>query len=606
MTGALALSIICVMGLYVLATESTRDYLANQVILTQGQTTQTIPPDFDPHIPGREPDLSPSKDHLITAENGAVACDVPVCSKMGVDILRRGGSAVDSAITVALCIGTINGFSSGLGGGGFMLVKNGKSDSKFLNFREMAPSKSHKHMFDDDPQRAQIGGLAVAIPGELAGLEEAFNRYSSGVLSWAELFEPVIKLNREGFRTSFPVEVALKLSGDSILSHPEEWHPYLKDGDDEEYKLVTEGDLIKRPDHARTMELIANNGSSAIFYDPHGPIAPAIARASQNRGGILTADDFSHFKVEVLEPEETDFMGRELLTTGNPSSGPALIFGLNVLDGYEKNDDHWVDFDPLDTHRLVETMKFMGSQRSCLGDDNSNKDKVDLITTQEWASKVRENITDDTTHEWDYYDPMYEHNDDHGTAHFSVLDKNGMAVSMTTTVNLNFGAQVADPVTGIILNSEMDDFSLPNTSNWFELSPSIYNYIEPFKRPLSSMVPTIISNKTTGEPELVIGCAGGSRITTSVMQAIIRRLRYQLPLLETISYPRIHHQLLPDQLYLEHLSPKATIEALKQKGHNITLIEPKTAMNAIYRYPNDGLIHAVSDFWRKAGQAAGY
>lgn len=594
---SLFVSALFLAGLYVLA--ETVELPLSAVVPREDTVTKT-PPDLDPHLPFRGPSLNPSEDELISVKNGAVASDVPVCSDLGADILRRGGNAVDAAITVALCIGSVNAFSSGIGGGGFMLVRDAEGDGKFLNFREMAPRNAHKHMFDDDPMKAQIGGLAAAIPGELAGLEEAYKMYGSGVFSWRELFDPVIKLNREGFEVSLALEYAVLFANDSFMSYPEEWQPYIK----HENKLVTEGDIVYRHNYARTLEMVANNGSSAIFYDPHGPLAPNIAKAAQRRGGVLTAEDFTSFEVEVKEPVKGRFMEREVLTTGNPSSGPALIFGLNVMDGFEST--NLSDFDSLDTHRIVETMKFMGSQRSCLGDNSTNEQQINTILSRAWADQVRENITDDTTHPWQYYNPLYEHNNDHGTAHFSVLDKNGMAVSMTTTVNLNFGAQVADPVTGVVLNSEMDDFSLPNTSNWFDLSPSIYNYIEPFKRPLSSMVPTVVSDKETNKPEMVIGAAGGSRITTAVMQAIIRRLRYDLPMLETIAFPRIHHQLLPETLYLEDMVSKQTREALSDKGHDITIIEPKTAMNGIYKNPVNGVIHAVSDHWRKQGHAAGY
>ncbi|KAA8917160.1 hypothetical protein TRICI_000684 [Trichomonascus ciferrii] len=592
---SLFVSVLALAGLYVLA-----ETVETNLVKVENAETKA-PPDLDPHLPFRGPSLNPSEDELISVNNGAVASDVPVCSDMGADILRRGGNAVDAAITVALCIGSVNAFSSGIGGGGFMLVRDPNGEGKFLNFREMAPQMAHKHMFDDDPMKAQIGGLAAAIPGELAGLEEAYRMYGSGVFTWGELFDPVVRLNRQGFETSIALQYAVLFANDSFLSHPNEWQPYIKPGN----KLVTEGDIIYRHNYARTLEMVANNGSSAIFYDPEGPIAPHIANAAQARGGVLTAEDFTKFEVEVKDPVQGQFMGREVLTTGNPSSGPALIFGLHVMDGFEEASS-LSDFDPLDTHRIVETMKFMGSQRSCLGDNATNEQQINTILSREWADEVRKNISDNTTHPWTYYNPLYEHNNDHGTAHFSVLDKDGMAVSMTTTVNLNFGAQVADPITGVVLNSEMDDFSLPNTSNWFDLSPSIYNYIEPFKRPLSSMVPTVLSNKQTNRPEMVIGAAGGSRITTAVMQAIIRRIRYDVPMLETIAYPRIHHQLLPDVLYLEDMVAKLTREELSDRGHNITIIEPKTAMNGIYQNPHTGVIHAVSDHWRKQGRAAGY
>lgn len=546
------------------------------------------------------PSLNPSEDQLISTEHGAVSCDVPECSDMGVDILRQGGNAADAAVTVALCIGSVNAFSSGIGGGGFMLVRDNDGEGKFINCREMAPQGSDKHMFDGDSSSSKVGGLASGIPGELAGLDEAFKAYGSGKLAWKQLIDPVVELTRKGFKVTQPMEDAILSCNESFLSYPEEWSPYLK----AENQVAAEGDTILRLAYAKTLEMIANNGSSAIFYDPNGPIAPNLANAAQRRGGILTADDFSKYEVGIEEPLKGEFMGREVLTPGNPSSGPALLFGLNVMDGY-KPTDGLSDFDPLDTHRIVETMKFMAAQRSFLGDNSTSKKRVPKIISRDWADEIRQNISDDKTHPWKYYHPQYEHNNDNGTAHFSVLDKDGMAIAMTTTVNLDFGSQVADPITGIVLNSQMDDFSVPGESNSFGLSPSIFNYVEPFKRPLSSMVPTVITNQQTNSPEMAIGAAGGSRILTAVFQAILRQVRYNLPLLDTIAYPRIHHQLLPDVLYLEHDVPKHTQDELAQRGHNISIIDPKTAMNGIYKNPQ-GLIHAVSDYWRKQGHAAGY
>lgn len=562
------------------------------------------------YVPGRgglvkrepgSPSLEPAEDQLVSVEHGAVACDVPECSEMGVDILRQGGNAADAAVTVALCIGSVNAFSSGIGGGGFMMVRDSTGEGKFINCREMAPQASDKHMFDGDSSLSKIGGLAAGIPGELAGLDEAFKTFGSGILTWKQLIDPVIELNQRGFQVTQPMEDAILSCNESFLGYPEEWLPYLKDNN----QLAVKGDTVYRLAYAKTLETIANNGSSAVFYDPNGPIAPNLANAAQRRGGILTVDDFAKYKVDIQEPVKGEFMGREVLTPGNPSSGPALMFGLNVMDGYMPTDD-LSDFDPLGTHRMVETMKFMAAQRSFLGDNSTSEQRVPKIISKDWANEIRQNISDDKTHPWKYYHPQYEHNNDNGTAHFSVLDKDGMAVAMTTTVNLDFGAQVADPVTGIVLNSEMDDFSVPGESNYFGLSPSIFNYVEPFKRPLSSMVPTVISNKQTNTPEMVIGASGGSRILTAVFQAIVRQIRYNLPLLETIAYPRIHHQLLPELLYLEQSVPKHTQAELAHRGHNISIIDPKSTMNGIHKDPQNGLIHAVSDYWRKQGHAAGY
>lgn len=554
-------------------------------------------------------DNDDDKKHLVTAKHGAVACDVPACSTLGTEILKRGGSAVDASITTALCIGSINSFSSGIGGGGFMIVKPaGDENATAFNFREKAGRYAHKDMYKSNPLLSKFGGLAVAVPGEIAGLYEAYTRFSSGRLSWAELVEPVARLNREGFAVEEPLAMAAGIIAAVSDNEHREMREMFDWLFDEQDLPLTPGARAFRPNLAHTLDLIARNGSAAVFYDPEGPIAPNLVRAVKSTGGILTLEDFADYDVEVGPAITALFRGREVATAPNPASGPILINGLNVLGGFEKPMQAPSDFEGVATQRLVETMKWMGAGRSQLGDpvDIDNSALIKEILDPKWADMIRTNISDDNTHPWQFYSPAYEGKDPHGTAHFSVLDADGMAVSMTTTVNLLFGSLVVDPVTGIVLNNEMDDFSTPGTRNAFDLEPSIYNYIAPFKRPLSSCVPTVITDLTTQWPEFVIGAAGGSKILTSVFQAIVRKLEYGMPLLDVVRAPRIHHQLLPDVAYLEMLAPETVRNELEKRGHTVKSIAPASTMNGIYINPVSGIIHAVSDYWRKRGQADGY
>jgi gamma-glutamyltranspeptidase/glutathione hydrolase len=247
-------------------------------------------------------------------------------------------------------------------------------------------------------------------------------------------------------------------------------------------------------------------------------------------------------------------------------------------------------------------MKWMASGRSRLGDPFDTINNNELITSEEWVEMVQSNIHDNyTLNHWKDYKPAYEPNEPHGTTHFSVVDDQHNAVSMTSTVNLLFGCLVHDVETDIVLNNEMDDFSIPGRSNAFGVSPSVHNFIKPGKRPLSSTVPTIVVNEL-GKPDLVIGAAGGSRITTAVFQAIVRIYSYGFPLLETLSYPRLHHQLLPNVIEHEIMVGHDILGSLQEKGHETLEQAPKTAMNAIRRW--QGEWHAVSDYWRKRGEAA--
>ncbi|ODV87137.1 hypothetical protein CANARDRAFT_229352 [[Candida] arabinofermentans NRRL YB-2248] len=283
----------------------------------------------------------------------------------------------------------------------------------------------------------------------------------------------------------------------------------------------------------------------------------------------------------------------------------------DILKGYKED---W-GFAYGEDGSLVETMKWMASVRSNLGDVglyNTNKTYLEehearyaKFKSPEWSKEVNKKINDDhTLPSWKDYEPAYQPNEPHGTSHLSVIDQYDNAVSITTTVNLLFGSMVHDPETGIILNDEMDDFSLPNMPNAFGLQPSVYNYIEPYKRPLSSTTPSIIVDPKTGKIDMVVGAAGGSRITTAVLQAIIRTYHYNLPLLETIAFPRLHHQLLPETLFIENPEVLELNNAMEDRGHHIEMIGHQTAMNAIK--VDDDVIFAQSDFWRKLGKAAGY
>lgn len=606
-----------------------------------------------------------SSTHQYAYKNAAVSCDVPICSQLGSDILRRGGSAVDAAITVCLCLGSINSFSSGIGGGGFMVARVPSSshnqnspEALTINFREKAPGAADKNMYKNNPSLSKIGGLAVGIPGEIEGLYQAYTRFTSGKLTWAQLIEPVAELNEKGFEISLPLANAISIAESVLLQYPDQWgwlltnsttppptstktstesgiatdsvpNPTNGASDLSKLRVKKLGEHVTRPLYAKTLRQIAKNGSSAVFYDPKGPIAPHLVHTIQSSGGIATVQDFAKYNAEVSQPLISNFRGRTIYTSRNPSSGPVLQFGLNVLNSYPENsgssESTDIDFGSISTQRLVETMKFMGAARSELGDPTSetnNSIRINNLANVSYAHAIRTNISDTKTYPWQYYSPAYEANDPHGTTHFSVIDANGGAVALTTTVNLFFGSLLCDNTTGIILNNQMDDFSVPNTSNSFGLQASIYNFVAPHKRPVSSISPAIIvypkgrsigkssssdkDNKTTSEIEMVIGASGGSHITTTVIEEIVRKLDYNLSLVDTIQRPRIHHQLLPDIAQVENGWPQSSVDSLKSKGHDVQFIGSASVSNGLYRNLQDGIIIAVADWWRKRGQPAGY
>lgn len=557
---------------------------------------------------GRSPSLDPSYTHLHVGKKAMVSSDVPICSTMGKQILLRGGNAADAAVTVALCIGSINSASSGIGGGGFILSsKNDTKDAISIDAREMAPGASVQDMFEANPILAIVGGLSSGIPGELKGLDVLFKRHGSGNLSWYDVIEPVIKLNREGFECTQVLEVCISVLNDRYFSRipqlSKSWDfIYNDDG-----SLKTIGDVVTRPALANTLEMVARNGSSDIFYDPEGPIAKNLININRKYGGIFTDSDFRDYHVIVEAPLTHRINDEyEILTSNGISSGVVLLSGINLFKKlYNSKDEIY-----LTVHKIIETMKWMASVRTRLGANNNDyKEVIANYTSNDWAENIKTTqYSDEKTFPWEHYDPLYEMTEPHGTSHFSVLDENDNGVSMTTTVNLLFGSIVYDPITGIILNNEMDDFLSKSFNNSFDLAPSKYNLVTAYKRPLSSTAPTIIMR--SGVPDLLIGAAGGSRITTAIFQAIIRVYQLNLSLLRSISYPRFHDQLIPDYTLLENLTMfkeefgSGTMHKLVQMGHKFRETGVETTMNGIKRIDKE--IHGVSDYWRKAGEADGY
>ncbi|KAJ3572198.1 hypothetical protein NP233_g3245 [Leucocoprinus birnbaumii] len=517
--------------------------------------------------------------YLIKAYRGAVATENGVCSSMGVDVLKKGGNAVDAAISAALCIGVVNMFSSGIGGGGFMVVRippsnstvtsnNTESEVWSLNFREAAPAASNSTMFQDDPMKSRWGGLAVAIPGELRGLQEAHNRW--GTIPWKDLVEPSAKL-AAGWRVHPELERRIQLFAPLMLDHPD-WRPIFAPNG----RLLKEGDWIYRTNYSRTLQAIAEHGSDAFYQ---GPIADSMVKKVHQTGGILSHEDLNNYRIRVEKPLAGTYRGRKIYTTAAPGGGSLLLQMLNVLENYDMPERT-----PLAAHRIVETMKFAFASRTKMCDPKTKADRVRIsnMVTEDYAQEILRNITDDSTHPPEYYNPEFDVPMDHGTSHTSVVDQNGMAVSLTTTVNSVFGSLVLDPITGIILNDEMDDFSVPGTPNDFGLYPSPYNYPEPGKLPMSSTSPAILEN-SDGSFYASIGGSGGGRIFTSVVQVLLN-LDWGLHASEAIEFGRVHDQLYPLKVDVDEIYPSDAVEYLRHVGHNVSL----ASINRIA-----GIVHVV-------------
>lgn len=578
----------------------------------------------------RAPTLHPNETQVLRRGlHGAISSDLELCNELAVkQVLTKfpGSNAADASVTLGLCIGMINFFNSGIGGGGYAVFTRGnkhetgqEEDHMFFDFRETAPVLAHKHMYENQPNASKFGGLAIAVPGELAGLYELYQLKGSGKVTWSDLLDPVADLGLNGWIVGDALGASLKLYEPYFLQNGKDWSFVLNE---KRTSVKKAGEWINRPALANVLIELARNGSAAPFYDPEHWIVKSMVKKIGDSGGIITEDDFADYRVGKSPPlslkirsgfEHVPNNDLQVYTSSGSSSGAALISALSIMDHFPSVQGG--DYLTEQSYQLIECMKWMASARSRLGDFGGTEDlpqRIREVLDDSWISEAANSIKEHSTGgqyrtlpHWSDYHPMYEMNDPHGTAHFSVVDEFNNAVSFTTTVNLLFGSLVHDPATGVIFNNEMDDFSQPGRSNSFGLAPSVYNFPEPGKRPLSSTAPTVILNEL-GQPGLIVGASGGSRITTSVFQTIVRNYWYNMPLLESIAYPRVHHQLLPDVIEIESLSMvgKEAVTALEKMGHVLLEQTPKSVVNAIKR--SSGEWHAVSDYWRKRGVSVAY
>ncbi|KAJ7594138.1 gamma-glutamyltranspeptidase [Mycena floridula] len=527
---------------------------------------------------------------LIEAKHGAVATENKRCSDIGVAALKAGGNAVDAAIAANLCIGVVNMFSSGLGGGGFMTVRVAPSEVYTIDFRETAPLLSNKTMYTGRSNSSRYGGLSVGVPGELRGLQEAHRRWGS--LPWKDLVQPSADL-ASGWEVDVELGKRITWYPDLMLNNPDWSSIFAPHG-----IFLKEGEIIRRSNYSRTLARIASHGPEAFYK---GEIADSLLRKINITGGIMVQADLDNYQIRVDRAMEGSFHGKKIYTSHAPTSGPVLIHMLNLVER-----SNMTERTGLNTHRLVEILKFGFAARTRICDPDFQEDtqKMDEISTQHFADAIWPNITDDRTHPPEYYNPEFDIEEDHGTSHVSVLDKNGMAVALTSTVNLIFGSQVMDPETGVILNDEMDDFSVPGTPNGFGLWPSPYNYPEPHKRPLSSTVPTIMEN-SDGSFYMSLGASGGSRIFGAVFQVILN-MGWGLNPSEAVEYGRLHDQLYPLVTEADSIYPAELLDALRRRGHAVSILDermPAAVVQVVSQ--SNGTVFAASDS-RKNGIASGY
>ncbi|XP_015755869.1 PREDICTED: gamma-glutamyltranspeptidase 1-like isoform X3 [Acropora digitifera] len=559
---------------------------------------------------GNTSDMSDTSDTSGTAEtyyNQTVATDTPKCSKIGEDILNKGGSAVDAAIAAMFCLGVINMHSSGVGGGGVMLVYNrAAKNASFIDFRETAPfTVSNFTPNATGVKESRFGGLAIAVPGEVKGMYQASQNY--GRLPWRELVKPAIELARDGFEISAAVAEALVITPE-IKEHIEK-DPGLRELLlDKNGKPYTKGQRITNEKYAETLEIIQQDPES--FYS--GSLAKNISRDMRNINSKVSRRDLRNYRAVIREPKKGNLSNMAMYLSPPPSSGAVLALILNILKGYEMTpaDLGSDDASVLTYHRIIEAFKFAYAWRSRLGDPAFNSKVQEFakkMLNQRLGELLRQKIQDDRTHyDVSYYAKYFSHAD-YGTTHISVLAENGNAVAVTSSINMRFGCGYRSMDTGIIYNNDMADFDIPGYKVVDNIHPSPFNFPEPGKRPFSSMTPTILTDHN-GDVQVVIGASGGKMITTAVSLVLMNKLWFGMTLSDAVDKPRLHNQLVPNQDVTierkeDYRLKEEIVQGLEKIGHEVKDSTRFAAVQAAYR-KGKGEIEAKSDP-RKFGAPAG-
>ncbi len=512
----------------------------------------------------------------VAAENGMVVSSQHLASQVGVDIMRAGGNAIDAAVAVGYAMAVVNPCCGNLGGGGFATIRLADGRAIFNNFREKAPLAATPNMYLDAKgelieDASLVGYLAVAVPGSVLGLDAMLSKY--GTMSRAAVMAPAIKLAEEGFTLAAGDVAILATATKAFAAQPNVAAIFLKDG-----QPLKEGDRLVQSDLARTLKAIAVAGPDAFY---RGSIGERIIAASQANGGILSKNDLSSYTVSETAPVECSYRGYAIYSAPPPSSGgTAICLILQIVEGYPMRD--WGYHSAQAVHVLAEAMRQAFVDRNfLLGDPDFISNPLGKLLSKAYAAKINAAIKMDKatpSTELQQGKPPHEGTQ---TTHYSIVDKAGNAVAVTTTLNALFGAKVIAGDTGFFLNDEMDDFtSKPGAANLFGLVQGENNAIAPGKRPLSSMSPTIIAKD--GKTFLVVGSPGGSRIISIVAQVIIDVIDYGMTVQEAVDAPRIHHQWMPDQITIEPFALSSdTIALLAARGHKVVPQSPWGAAEAI-------------------------
>lgn len=534
------------------------------------------------------------------SKNGMVVSAEPLATKVGVQILKKGGNAVDAAVAVGFALAVTYPTAGNIGGGGYMVIHLKDGNSTTIDFRETAPGLAFKDMYIDSsgkfqPKLSQEGATSAGVPGSVAGLIYALEKY--GTMKLEDVIQPAINLAEDGFPLTHYAARMIESNLKEFKKYESSMKVFSKNG-----KSFEEGDIFKQTDLAQTLKLIKQNGRDGFYK---GKTADLILNQMKKMDGLITLEDLENYKVIERKPVIGTYRGFEIVSMPPSSSGGiVLIKMLNILENFDFKKEEWGSSSYI--HRLVEAIRYAYADRSKhLGDPEFYNVPQGWLISKEYSKEIFNKISERATESKSITPGNPKWNESEETTHYSIADKFGNAVSVTTTINAGFGSSLVVDGAGFLLNNEMDDFSAqPGTPNMFGLLGSEANSIQPGKRMLSSMTPTIVLKN--GKPYLVVGTPGGSTIITVVLQVIMNLLEFDMNLKNAMDAPRIHHQWFPDEIQYERFAlPEDVKNNLMAKGHKIGRMRGLGLVEAILIDQDNGIFFGVSDK-RGAGLAEGF
>jgi gamma-glutamyltranspeptidase / glutathione hydrolase len=544
--------------------------------------------------------LSPCADarEPVRALHAMVGAQEPLATDVGVQVLKDGGNAVDAAIAVGFALAVTHPYAGNLGGGGFMLIRFADGRSTFVDFRERAPEKASRNMYLDASgkltRESLEGWKSAGVPGTVRGFELAHRKYGSR--KWADLIEPAASLAERGFPVSYALAESLK-NARNLSQDPESKRIFLKNG-----AYFSPGDILTQPELARTLKRIAQNGVNEFYQ---GETAQKFAESMARNGGLITLSDLKNYAALERAPLTGSYRGYGIIAAPPPSSGGiGILQMLGMLEGsgYQKSGFG----SAAEIEYVAEVMRrFYADRSQYLGDPDFGKLRLTSLLDPAYIKRRRESIDPNRATPSTQVLPGLPAGRDGGeTTHYNIVDAHGNAVAVTYTLNEGYGNGITVPGLGFLLNDEMDDFaSKPGSPNAFGLIQGELNAIQPGKRPLSAMTPTILTRD--GKFFMAVGAPGGARIISAVLQVILNVIDFRMNVQDAVDAPRIHHQWQPDKLYLESGISPDTVSLLKSRGYHVDY-SPGLVLARVEAIVNSGgWLQGGSD-GRASGKAAGY